>query len=59
MPCGAIPVHEALEVVGHLDGTHLRSVLVKEDEVIDTLKVFVSAKAASSFIMRPGLRKPP
>ena len=35
------PVHEALEVVGQLDGTHLRSVLVKEDEVIDTLKVFV------------------
>ena len=35
------PVHEALEVVGQLDGAHLRSVLVEEDEVVDTLKVFV------------------
>ena len=34
-------VHQSLEVLGQLDGAHLRSVFVEEDEVVDTLKVFV------------------
>ena len=34
-------VHQSLQVLGQLDGAHLGSVLVEEDEVVDPLKVFV------------------